>query len=95
MRTFQVIKKPLVTEKGTIAQQSANQYCFAVDPRSTKQDVSNAVENIFKVKVQGVRTMNVGGKMKRVGKSAGRTSAWKKAIVTLKEGDRIEFLEGA
>ncbi len=94
MRTFQVIQKPLVTEKGTLAQQQ-NQYCFAVDRRATKYDVANAVRTIFKVKVKSVRTMNVGGKLKRVGQTLGRTSDWKKAIVTLKEGDRIEHLEGA
>ena len=95
MKTYEIIKKPLVTEKGTLAQQSANQYFFAVDPKATKYDVRSAVETVFKVKVESVRTMNLAGKFKRVGKSAGRTSAWKKAIVTLKEGDRIEFLEGA
>jgi len=95
VKKFDIIKKPLVTEKGTLAQQSANQYFFAVDTRATKYDVRSAVEAVFKVKVEDVRTMNVPGKFKRVGKSAGRTSAWKKAIVTLKEGDRIEFLEGA
>ncbi len=95
MKKFDIIKKPLVTEKGTVAQQSANQYFFAVDTRATKYDVRSAVETVFKVKVENVRTMNVPGKFKRVGKNVGRTSAWKKAIVTLKEGDRIEFLEGA
>lgn len=95
MKTYDTIKKPLVTEKGTLAQQSSNQYFFAVDPRATKHDVRSAVETAFKVRIETVRTMNVPGKFKRVGKNVGRTSAWKKAIVTLREGDRIEFLEGA
>ena len=95
MKTFNVIKKPLVTEKGTVAQQESNQYFFAVDPMATKYDVRDAVEGIFKVHVESVRTMNVPGKFKRVGANLGRTSAWKKAIVTLKAGERIEFLEGA
>ena len=95
MKTFDIIKKPLVTEKGTIAQQASNQYFFEVDPRATKFDVRTAVETIFKVRVENVRTMNVPGKFKRVGKNMGKTSAWKKAIVTLREGDRIEYLEGA
>lgn len=95
MRTFQIIKKPLVTEKGTNAQQERNQYFFAVDPRATKCDVRQAVEKIFKVKVEDVRTMNVRGKLKRVGQNMGRLPAWKKACVTLKQGDRIEYLEGA
>lgn len=94
MKTYNVIKKPLVTEKGSQAQQ-ANKYFFAVDPAATKHDVCNAVEEIFKVKVEDVHTMNMPSKYKRVGSNIGRTSEWKKAIVTLKEGDRIEFLEGA
>lgn len=95
MRNFEVIKKPLITEKAASSQQAANQYLFAVDRRATKHDVSNAVEEIFKVKVISIRTMVVPGKYKRVGKNMGKTSDWKKAIVTLKEGDRIDFLEGA
>lgn len=95
MNRYQVIKKPLVTEKGTLMQQENNQYCFAVDQRATKRDVREAVETIFKVNVKKVQTMKVAGKYRRVGRSAGRTSAWKKAVVTLGEGQRIEFLEGA
>lgn len=95
MKTFQILKRPLVTEKGTLAEQAANHYCFEVDRRANKHDIRAAVESIFRVKVEGVRTMNVPGKRRRVGKSAGRTSDWKKAIVTLREGDRIEHLEGA
>ncbi len=95
MKTFDVIKRPLVTEKGTIAQQSSNQYFFEVDARATKFDVRDAVEKIFKVNVEKVRTVSMPSKFKRVGHNVGRTSAWKKAIVTLREGDRIEFLEGA
>jgi large subunit ribosomal protein L23 len=95
MNTYKVIKKPLITEKGAIAQQESNQYFFAVDTRATKHDICDAVEGIFKVKVEKIRTMRVRGKYRRVGKSMGRTSAWKKAIVTLGEGQRIEFLEGA
>lgn len=95
MKTSHVIQKPLVTEKGTLAQQVANQYFFSVHPKATKYDVRAAVEMIFKVHVVNVRTMNIMGKMKRVGNKVGRKAAWKKAIVTLKTGDRIEFLEGA
>ena len=95
MNTYKVIKKPLITEKGAIAQQESNQYFFAVDTSATKREVSDAVEGIFKVKVEKVRTMRVRGKYRRVGKSMGRTAGWKKAIVTLGEGQRIEFLEGA
>jgi large subunit ribosomal protein L23 len=94
VKTHQVIKRPLITEKSSFAQANANQYFFRVDPRATKNDVRNAVESIFKVSVREVRTMNVIGKRKRVGRNIGVTSNWKKAMVTLKEGDRIEFLEG-
>jgi large subunit ribosomal protein L23 len=94
VKTYEIIKRPLVTEKST-AQQAVNQYCFAVDPRATKYDVKNAVSTIFKVKVEKVHTLQMPQKFKRVGRNMGRTSAWKKAIVTLREGDRIEFLEGA
>lgn len=94
MNTFDVIKRPIVTEKSTLAQQH-NQYCFQVDRRATKCEVRDAVERVFKVTVKDVRTSKVPGKYKRVGKSTGKTSSWKKAIVTIKEGDRIEFLEGA
>ena len=90
MKIFQVIERPLVTEKGTLLQQM-NQYCFAVHPRATKLDVARAVEEIFKVTVRAVRTMNVRGKKKRVGQQVGKTPDWKKAIVTLKEGERIEL----
>lgn len=95
MNTFEVIKRPLVTEKSQVAQQEYNQYCFAVDRRATKYDVREAVEAGFKVTVTDVRTSKVPGRYKRVGRTVGKTSPWKKAIVTLKEGDRIEFLEGA
>lgn len=94
MRIYQVIKRPLVTEKGSGLQQVVNQYLFAVDPKATKHDVRAAVEAIFKVHVVDVNTMNTHSKLRRVGKTSGLLPAWKKAIVTLKEGDRIEFLEG-
>lgn len=92
MRKYQVIKRPLITEKGT-AGQALNKYSFAVDTRASKFDVRDAVESIFKVTVKEVRTMCCPSKFKRVGKNLGRTSEWKKAIVTVKEGDRIEYLE--
>jgi large subunit ribosomal protein L23 len=95
MKHFDIIKKPLITEKGTNAQAASNQYYFAVDPRASKTEIKEAVSDIFKVTVTGVHTMRIRGKLRRVGRNVGRTAAWKKAIVTLKEGDRIEFLEGA
>ena len=95
MNTLDVIKKPIVTEKSSRVQQEYNQYCFAVAKHASKYDVRNAVQEIFKVTVTDVRTSKVPGKYKRVGKSSGKTSPWKKAVVTLKDGDRIDFLEGA
>lgn len=95
MNQFEVIKRPLITEKSTRSQEITNQYFFAVVPMATKYDIKQAVEKLFNVHVEEVRTMNVAGKVKRVGRNAGRTPAWKKAIVTIKEGERIEFLEGA
>lgn len=94
MKINQVLKRPLITEKTTARQGESNQYFFEVDTRATKQDVRSAVEGIFKVDVTAVRTLNVPGKRKRVGKNVGMTSDWKKAVVTLKEGQRIEILEG-
>jgi len=94
VKLYDVIKFPIITEKSTAAQASANQYFFRVDPRATKHDIRLAVEKIFRVKVKDVRTMNVLGKRKRVGRNIGMTSNWKKAMVTLREGDRIEVLEG-
>lgn len=93
MRIHQVLRRPLITEKSTARQGEANQYFFEVDKKATKHDIREAVENIFKVSVTKVRTLNVLGKRKRVGRSVGMTSDWKKAIVTLKEGERIEMLE--
>lgn len=95
MNLFEVIKRPHVTEKASALQAEANRYSFAVDPRATKRQIRDAVERIFKVRVEGVRTMNLRGKFKRVGRGAGLTSDWKKAVVTLKEGDKIEALGGA
>lgn len=93
MNSYNVIKKPLLTEKST-GLKEFNQYCFEVDTRATKDDIKKAVEKLFKVRVEGVRTMQFLGKSKKVGRSIGMTSNWKKAIVTLKEGSKIELFEG-
>ncbi len=94
MKIHQVLRRPLITEKSTARQGESNQYFFEVDKKATKNDVRNAVETVFKVSVTAVRTLNLPGKRKRVGKNVGMTSSWKKAIVTLKEGERIEIMEG-
>ena len=88
-----IIKRPLVTEKSTSLMEE-NKYCFVVDPRANKNQIKQAVEEIFKVKVIAVNTSNVLGKIKRQGRYSGRRPSWKRAIVTLEQGNRIEFFEG-
>jgi len=94
MNTHDVIKGPIITEKLDLARERLRQYSFIVDKKATKIDVARAVENLFKVTVEGVRTNIVRGKIKRVGRSIGKRPNYKKAIVTLKEGDKIELFEG-
>lgn len=90
MNTFQVIKTVRVTEKGTRQSDKYNQYTVIADKRANKQEIRQAVEELFKVKVLRVNTMNVGGKTRRQFSPArGKTPDWKKALVTLKEGDKI------
>jgi large subunit ribosomal protein L23 len=92
--TVSVIIKPLITEKSTIQKDVQNQIVLKVDPGANKIDIGRAVEEAFKVKVLKVRTMNMRGKKKRLGRHQGKRSDWKKAIVTLALGERIEFFEG-
>jgi large subunit ribosomal protein L23 len=92
---YSVITAPLVTEKATLVSGEGNQVVFRVRPDADKYAIKNAVEMLFKVKVKKVRTIQYLGKERRVGKSVGRRPAWKKAYVTLAEGDRIDFFEGA
>jgi len=93
MNPYAVIKSLLRTEKATVIA-PYNKYIFWVDKRANKIDIRNAVEDIYRVKVVAVNVMNVVGKKKRVRYQQGLTSSWKKAIVTLKEGDKIEITEG-
>lgn len=90
-----VIKRPLITEKSTLHKEMHNQLAFEVDRRANKIEIKKAVEKIFKVRVKDVRTMNYRGKQKRLGRTVGRRPHWKKAIVTLQPGEKIEFFEGA
>lgn len=94
MKMNDVIKGPLITEKMDRARERFRQYSFLVDKKATKHDVANAVTQLFKVNVEDVKTLIVRGKIKRVGKSIGKRPNFKKAIVTLKEGDKIELFEG-
>jgi large subunit ribosomal protein L23 len=90
-----IVRRPLVTEKSTQQKEERRQYAFEVTRDANKVEIQHAVEQLFKVKVLRVRTCNVLGKMKRMGRKYGKRPDWKKAIVTLKEGDRIDFFEGA
>ncbi|MBS4025103.1 MAG: 50S ribosomal protein L23 [Clostridia bacterium] len=89
----EIIKKPLVSEK-SMGLMAENKYTFVVDKRANKIQIKNAVQDIFKVTVLDVKTMIVKGKVKRMGKYQGKTPDKKKAIVTLKQGDKIEIFEG-
>ena len=94
MNLESIILSPLITEKGTMASEKANQVVFRVRPHASKDLVREAVEKLFKVTVLKVRTSNYMGKERRRGTIRGTKPDWKKAYVTLKEGDRIEFFEG-
>jgi large subunit ribosomal protein L23 len=89
-----LIIAPVITEKGTIAGEKANQVIFRVRPEATKDKIRLVVEDQFKVTVLRVRTSNFLGKERRRGRVVGRKPDWKKAYVTLKKGDKIEFFEG-
>jgi large subunit ribosomal protein L23 len=88
------IIRPLVTEKSSAAYQERGEYTFEVAPTATKPAIRQAIEALFGVKVTGVWTSNQRGKARKVGKTAGRRHDWKKAIVTLREGDSIDVFEG-
>jgi large subunit ribosomal protein L23 len=94
MNLNQVIKGPLITEKLDKAREVQRQYSFLVDKKATKHDIARAVTSQFKVTVEGVRTLVMRGKIKRIGASMGKRANFKKAFVTLKEGDKIELFEG-
>ena len=94
METYQVIKRILITEKSTIVREESNKYFFEVDRRANKVEIGKAVEKLFNVKVVDVSVMQVLGKKKRMGRLIGQKRSWKKAIVTLVAGNRIEIAEG-
>ncbi len=89
---YQIIRKPIITEKSTRLLDTENKYAFRVDPRANKMEIKEAVEGLFNVKVVDVTTMNVRGKPKqRRFREGGKRANWKKAIVRLREGDSIEL----
>lgn len=95
MNANQIIRRPLVTEKSTILREDGNVLAFEVDTHANKIEVKKAVEELFKVKVEEVRLFNVRGKMKRMGRWAGKRRDWRKAYVRLKDGEKApEFVEG-
>ncbi|MDJ0853432.1 MAG: 50S ribosomal protein L23 [Myxococcota bacterium] len=94
MNLHDVIRRPLISEKSTIGREESNEVTFVVDPRANKHDVRRAVESLFDVKVEEVRTMRQPRKTRRVGRFIGKRPEWKKAIVRLAEGQSIEFFEG-
>ncbi len=90
-----ILVQPLLTEKITGLREKSNTVGFVVHPEANRVQVKQAVESLLKVKVEKVNLMNVRGKMKRLGRFAGRRSDWKKAFVTLKEGEKLEMYESA
>lgn len=91
LQPYQVIQRPLITEKNVHKSQRLNQYSFEVNPRATKEDVKLAVESLFNVKVTKVRTQTRRGKHRRYRYRMGKLNDWKKAIVSLAEDNRIDF----
>lgn len=90
----QILKRPVITEKTTLMREANNVVSFVVGRDANKVEIKKAVEEVLKVSVEGVRTVNVAGKVKRTGQKLGKRSNWKKAYVTLKDGDTIEVFEG-
>jgi len=91
---YAIIRRPIITEKSTIQKEESHKVTFEVHPDANKKEIKDAVEKIFKVSVLNIGVMNKRGKKKRVGRHQGRRRDWKKAIVTLRPEDEIEFFEG-
>ncbi|MCK5506640.1 MAG: 50S ribosomal protein L23 [Thermodesulfovibrionia bacterium] len=91
---YNVLVGPMLTERGALMKEQENKLLFKVAKDANKMEIKRAVEEIFKVKVESVATMNYIGKMKRMGRHMGKRPDWKKAIVTLKEGEKLDFIEG-
>jgi large subunit ribosomal protein L23 len=94
MIAHDIIKRPVVTEKTNIQKEVHNQITFEVDRKANRVEIKQAVESIFKVNVADVKTMQIKGKKKTRGRIVGKRRNWKKAIVTLMPGERIDFFEG-
>lgn len=94
MINYDIIKRPLITEKTSIQKELHNQLSFEVDRRANRIEIKRAIESIFNVQVASVKTMQVRGKVKRRGRVEGKRRDWKKAVVRLEPGQRIDFFEG-
>ena len=94
MNPYDIIKRPVITEKTNIQKEEHNQISLEVDKRANRVEITRAVETVFNVKVAKTRTAHVQGKIKRRGRILGKRKDWKKAIVTLMPGERIDFFEG-
>jgi large subunit ribosomal protein L23 len=94
MNTYDIIKRPLITEKTSIQKENYNQITFEVDRKANRVEIKRAIENIFNVNVATVKTMQIKGKTKQRGRIVGKRRDWKKAIVKLMPGERIDFFEG-
>jgi large subunit ribosomal protein L23 len=94
MISHEIIIRPLITEKTSIQKELNNQLSFEVDRRANRVEIKQAIESIFNVRVAAVKTMQVTGKIKRRGRITGKRRDWKKAIVKLMPGERIDFFEG-
>jgi large subunit ribosomal protein L23 len=95
MNQYDIILRPIVTEKSSLAKEARNQYVFEVARTANKIEIAKAVERLFKVKVVSVQVMNMEGKTRRLGKSSGKRPDWRKAIVKIGPKDKISFFEGA
>ncbi len=95
MNQYDVVLRPIVTEKSSLAKEAGNQYAFEVARDANKIEIAKAVERLFKVKVVSVRVMNMEGKKRRLGKFSGKRPDWRKAIVKIGPKDKISFFEGA
>lgn len=89
---YEILQKPHITEKAVEAKEKRNEIVFKVAPTANKQQIKEAVEKLFEVKVKDVRTMNFKGKAKRFGRTLGRRKDWKKAIVVLEQDSKLEFV---
>ena len=94
MIQYDIIIRPVVTEKTSIQKEEFNQFSFEVDRRANRVEIRRAIEQIFNVRVAEVKTMQVKGKVKRRGRVVGKRRDWKKAVVKLIPGERIDFFEG-